>query len=265
MTLIFLRTTIATLAAFSGGALGILLSAAAQKHLKTLVYAAMGALLAVTFFDILPDAKALLAWPVWTGAVASGALLFWLVGRYIYHICPSCAVSAFDEETMQRLGQSVVLLMVALAIHSTMDGVAVVAGDAVLGRPNLAVLLAISFHKLPEGLALSLLLRGAGYAPRAALLWTFGIESTTELGGLLGVLALRHAPPALLGVVFAHVGGGFLYLIASTLGLTGNPVSDQPGPDRRPIRLPGTRLAASATLTFTVTAVLIWAFRNFAG
>ena len=55
------------LVAFGGGALGVSLGKMAPHRLNLLVYAAMGALLAVTAFDILPDAKALLTWPLVPG------------------------------------------------------------------------------------------------------------------------------------------------------------------------------------------------------
>lgn len=257
MTFLLLRSTLATLIAFGGGALGIFLGQVAPRRLTLLVYAAMGALLAVTVFDVLPDAKALLPWPAFLLAGASGFALFWALGKYVYHVCPACAVGAFDKATTERLGQTVALLMVALGLHSAMDGVAVVVGDAVAGRPNLALLLAVSFHKFPEGLALALLLLGAGYGRRAALLWTLGIESTTEIGALLAVFGLRGLPPLGLGLLFAHVGGGFVYLVATTLGLFTRPRGARPGGGL------SARLFAPAGLAFTLTAGLIWGLRRW--
>lgn len=257
MMLLLTRTTLATLLAFAGGAIGVAVSGA-ERHLRFWVYGAMGALLAVTCFDVLPDAKGLLSWPAFLLATASGALLFYLVGHYVAHICPSCALDAFDDAALRRLGQSVVLLLVALGLHSAMDGIAVVVGDAITGRPNFAVLLAVGLHKVPEGMALALLLRGAGYAPRRALLCTCGIESATELGGLVGVLCLRHAPLHTLGLVFAHVGGGFLYLVGSTLGLTAS------RRDWVRVRLPAPALVVSAGVAFAATAGLIWGLRVYA-
>ncbi len=218
MAFLLLRSTIATLVAFTGGALGVWLGRVAARRLPLLVILAMAALLAVTLCDVLPDAKAFLTWPLFLVATASGYGLFWLVGRYVYHLCPACSIGAFDKATTERLSQSVLLLMVALGLHSTMDGVAVVVGDTITGHPNLAMLLAVSLHKLPEGLALALLLLGAGYGRRKALLWTWAIESTTELGALLAVLGLRHVSPLGLGLLMANVGGGFVYLIVTTLG-----------------------------------------------
>ena len=53
MTFLLLRTTLAMLIAFGGGILGVVLGKVAPHRLNLLVYAAMGALLAVTAFDIL--------------------------------------------------------------------------------------------------------------------------------------------------------------------------------------------------------------------
>lgn len=218
MAVLLLRSTLATLVAFTGGALGVWLGRVAARRLPLLVILAMAALLAVTLLDVLPDAKAFLTWPLFLAGTASGYALFWVVGRYVYHLCPACSIGAFDEATTERLSRSVLLLMVALGLHSAMDGVAVVVGDEITGRPNLALLLAVSLHKLPEGLALALLLVGAGYGRRKALGWTWAIESTTELGALLAVLGLRHVSPLGLGLLMAHVGGGFVYLIVTTVG-----------------------------------------------
>ncbi len=251
MTYLLLRSTVATLIAFAGGAFGVWLGNVAAPKLRVLVYAAMGALLAVTVFDVLPDAKDLLTWPEFLLAGASGYLLFWAIGKYVYHLCPACAIGAFDQATTERLGQSVLLLMIALGLHSAMDGVAVVVGDRITGRPNFALLFAVSFHKLPEGLALALLLLGAGYTRSRAFWLTLAIESATEAGALLGLVALRHAPLLVLGLTFANVGGGFVYLIASTLGLFTRPQSA--GRTRRG----ATQFALSGTAAFTLTATLI--------
>jgi ZIP family zinc transporter len=253
MQAVMLRTTIATLVAFTGGLLGIFLGRIASRHLNLLIYAATGALLAVTVCDVLPDAKQVLTWPVFLAASASGYALLWLIGKYVSPVCPSCALSAFDEATTQRLRQTVVFLMVALGIHSTMDGIAVVVGDQIAGRANLGILFAISLHKLPEGMALALLLLGAGFTRRTALGWTLGIETTTELGALVGVLALRGASIHWLGLLFAHVGGGFLYLVLSTFGAF----------TTHQDRLSTRSMVAVSSLAFLLTSSLLWTVSTF--
>jgi zinc transporter ZupT len=257
MTYLFLRSTIATLIAFAGGGIGVLLGNGAARRLRLLVYAAMGALLAITAFDVLPDAKELLTWPEFLLASCSGYALFWVIGKYVYHLCPACSIGAFDQATTERLSRSVVLLTIALGLHSAMDGIAVVVGDRIAGHPNFALLFAISFHKLPEGLALALLLMGAGYGRRQAFWRTAAIESATEAGALLGLFGLRHASMLFLGLIFANVGGGFVYLIVSTLGV----FTPSLGAGRT--QKGATQFAVMGSVAFTLTAALIWTLRRW--
>ena len=257
MIYLLLRSTLATLIAFAGGGLGVLLGAGAERRLRLLVYAAMGTLLAVTVFDVLPDAKVLLTWLEFLPAAVSGYVLFWVIGKYVSHLCPACAVGAFDQATTERLSQSVVLLAVALGLHSAMDGIAVVVGDRIAGHPNFALLFAVSFHKLPEGLALALLLIGAGYARRKAFWLTVMIESATEAGALLGLFGLRHVSLLCLGLVFANVGGGFVYLIVSTLSLFIQPQGAQR------TQAGATQFALIGSAAFTLTSCLMWTLKHW--
>ena len=78
-----LQPAVATLFAFVGIGIGVGLRRIALHRLSLLVAAAMGVLLAVTIFDVLPDAKQLLPWPALLLACASGYLLLWVIGRYV--------------------------------------------------------------------------------------------------------------------------------------------------------------------------------------
>jgi zinc transporter ZupT len=245
------RTTCATGIAYAGAALGVLPGRFGARHLPLIVYTAMGILLGVTVFDALPDAKALLSWPVFALSVVCGFGVFWLVGRFLAPVCPACALETMDTETAHRLGRSAALLMVALGLHSTMDGVAVVLGNPLTGHTDLALLLAVSVHKLPEGMALTLVLLSAGYSRSGAFFRTIALEATTEIGGILGIFILPHVSPWGLGFVFGSVAGGFLYLAANLLGTFG-------GHDARSNRpawssLPG----LTGGIAFGITAALI--------
>lgn len=217
MSEVLFRAALATAVAVVGGVIGVVVGASSAR-LSALVSAAAGALLAVTLVSILPEAAHSLGLAELLLAAASGYIVFYLVGRYIYPVCPACAASHFDEKTTKTLTQTALLLSIALTLHSILDGVAVAVGHEMHGGSDLPMLFAVAFHKLPEGLALAALLLSAGYRPRTALLVTTGIEMTTLVGGVLGAAALKDVSPFWLGVVMAHVGGGFLYLVFHTLG-----------------------------------------------
>ena len=71
---------------------------------------------------------------------------------------------------------------------------------------------ALCIHKVPEGLALGSLLIGAGLDRSAALGWVAAVEATTLVGGVIGYFFLTNISTFWLGLIMAHVGGGFIYL-----------------------------------------------------
>jgi zinc transporter ZupT len=219
------RVAPAFLLAVAGGVVSALVGLS-HKRLCALISLAAGTLFGVTVFSILPE-----AWGVMNGwelllAFGSGYGVFWFVSRYVYHVCPACAASHFDEATTHRFSEIATVLVIALAIHSTMDGIALAAGSeasghaptAAPGEPlNWSLFLAICVHKMPEGLALGALLIGAGRKPVNAVAYVAAVEATTLVGGVLGAYVLRNASMFWLAAVLAHAGGGFLFLVGHAI------------------------------------------------
>jgi len=216
LEVVFLHPAVATLFAFAGVALGLALRKVALHRLSLLVAAAMGTLLAVTLFDVLPGAKQFLTWPTLLFATATGYLLLWIVGKYVYHVCPACAVNDLEQANPQ-LAQTAMMLMIALGLHCTMDGLGIAFGDNLLGHPNVGLVAGISVHKIPEGLALILLLLGARIERKKAITWAPGVESMTIVGGVIGFYLVNSTSTFWLGILFAHVAGGFFYMITSAI------------------------------------------------
>ncbi|HEY3269084.1 MAG TPA: ZIP family metal transporter [Armatimonadota bacterium] len=216
--MVILRAGVATAAALVGAGIGVSMRNVAHSTLCGLVSLAAGALLAVTAVHIVPEAAELIStmglpgWFFTLLAVLAGLGTFYLVGKYVYYMCPACAATASErQEGYLRLG---VLMIVTLTLHSMMDGLAIAAGyehhDMTLGA---LILVAVSYHKVPEGLALVSVCRLAGFSRLKALLTTLAVEMTTALGALLGTRVLAHASPLWLGVTLGFVAGSFLYTV----------------------------------------------------
>ena len=213
--LIFLRAGIAILAAAAGGVIGVVWRKSSHKTLCGLVSFAAGALLSVTMVHIVPEAAEIVGWAAAVATTVGGAAVFYLIGQYVYYVCPACAASATEEQSgYLRLG---VLLMVALAIHSTIDGLAIAAGWETAPLVAYLVLFAVSYHKIPEGLALVSVARLAGFSRAKALAMTILIELTTGLGAFVGIFALEALPKRWLGITLGIVGGSFLYVVGFAL------------------------------------------------
>jgi zinc transporter ZupT len=204
--------------AVTGGAIGASVGTS-HKRLCALISLGAGTLLGVTVFAILPESFKTLTWWEILIALASGYVLFAVISRYVYHVCPACAASHFDEATTHRFSEIASAMMVALAIHCTADGIAIAAGREARASSgaggkvlDLSLVMAICVHKIPEGLALGALLLGAGLQRVGVIIRVAAVEATTLLGGLLGWFFLQSIGIVWLDAVIVHVGGGFLFL-----------------------------------------------------
>ena len=211
MTPVLIRIFAAFAIAVAAGGFSALV-ASTHKRLCAFISLGAGTLLGVAVCGIAPECLHALAWWQFLLGAASGYILFAIVSRYVFHICPACAASHFDEATTHRLAEFAVAMMIALAIHCTVDGLALAVGHEESAAVDTSVTFAICVHKFPEGLALGALLLGGGFGRKKMLWLVAAVESTTILGGLLGWLALRSASEMWLALALANAGGGFLYL-----------------------------------------------------
>jgi len=213
--MILWQVVAAYLFALAGGGISISLHLE-HKPLCALISFAAGTLLGVTLFAILPEGLSYSsAWPV-VGAAATGYLLFFFISKHVHHVCPACAASHFDADATRHFSEIATALIVALAIHSTTDGMVLgIQQEAPsIDATKWSLFSALCIHKVPEGLALGSLLIGAGFRRAAAFGWVATVEATTLLGGAIGMLWLGKVSTFWLGLIMAHVGGGFLYLAA---------------------------------------------------
>jgi zinc and cadmium transporter len=207
------------IAAYAFALVGGLISTSLRfehKPLCALISFAAGTLFGVTLFAILPEGVANAGiWPV-VAAAATGYVLFFLISKHVHHVCPACAASHFDADSTRHFSEIATGLIIALAIHSATDGLALgIQREApTLDATKWSLFSALCIHKVPEGLALGSLLIGAGLQRATALGWVAAVEATTLLGGVLGYFFLNNISSFWLGLIMAHIGGGFIYLAA---------------------------------------------------
>ena len=216
--IIFWQVIAAYAFALGGGALSVSLRLS-HKPLCALISFAAGTLCGVTLFAIIPESLQNCTWWAVMVAAATGYTLFFFISKYVHHVCPACAASHFDEDAARRFSQIATALIVALSIHSATDGIALGIGREihVATAANWSLFLALCIHKFPEGFALGSLLIGAAFPRLSALGWVAAVEAATLLGGAIGFFLLANASVFWLGLIMAHIGGGFFYLAAHAL------------------------------------------------
>jgi ZIP family zinc transporter/zinc and cadmium transporter len=191
----------------------------AHKQLCALISFAAGTLLGVTIFAILPESFGACSWWAVFLALVTGYALFFFISKHVHHVCPACAASHFDADATRHFSEIATALIIALALHSTTDGLAlgIQWETPAMDATKWSLFSALCIHKVPEGLALGSLLIGAGLHRSAAFGWVAAVEATTLLGGVIGYFFLTNVSTFWLGLIMAHVGGGFIYLAAHAL------------------------------------------------
>lgn len=208
------RLVLAVLAAGLGSFVAISFKKISHLTLCVLISFAAGALLAVCLFDLIPETYEMLGLVPTLLSFVSGYLLFYLVTKFLFHICPACAAT----HTEMNFSAVTWTMVTALSIHSFMDGLAIYSGHLSGSMVGTAVLAAVVFHKFPEGLALSLVARSSGMSrPKTFFLSTFLEASTTLAGGIIGLAFLLPGDTKWIGFVLGHVGGGFVFLVLHAL------------------------------------------------
>src|SRR5437762_1932010 len=200
--IILWQVVAAYLFALVGGAISISLRLE-HKPLCALISFAAGTLLGVSLFAVLPESFNYCgAWPV-VGAAATGYLLFFFISKHVHHVCPACAASHFDADATRHFNEIATALIVALAIHSTTDGMVLgIQQEAPsIDATKWSLFSALCIHKVPEGLALCSLLIGAGFTRVSALGWVAAVEATTLVGGVIGMFWLGNVSPFWLGLI----------------------------------------------------------------
>uniref|UniRef100_A0A3B5K9S3 Zinc transporter ZIP11 n=1 Tax=Takifugu rubripes TaxID=31033 RepID=A0A3B5K9S3_TAKRU len=135
-------------------------------------------------------------------------------------------VGSKQADEVGRTGSSwrrILLLILAITIHNIPEGLAVGVGFGAIGKTpsatfesarNLAI--GIGIQNFPEGLAVSLPLRGAGFSAWTAF-WYGQLSGMVEpVAGLLGAFAVVLAEP-LLPYALAFAAGAMVYVVVDDI------------------------------------------------
>jgi zinc transporter ZupT len=183
---------LATLAGVAGAALGLWLTGLRQR-VRVVVPFSAGVLLGVALFGLLPELAQETGWVISGALCAGGYGLLLAINKFAYPVCPTCAHDHDHGACASELHGFAGPLIAAAALHSFLDGwsVAAVQSAAPLGL-RVAVPLAVTLHKLPEGIALGGILRASVERRSTAMGWCALAEGATLVGGALALAMAPH-------------------------------------------------------------------------
>lgn len=199
-----------------------------QKLLDGLLGMAAGVMIAASFWSLLSPAIAMsedAAIPAWlpaaVGFLAGGAFL-WGVDKVLPHVHKGLAVT--EAEGIKTSWQRSTLLVLAITIHNIPEGLAVgvAFGAAAHGIPDasitaaVALALGIGIQNMPEGTAVSMPLRREGFSRMKSFMMGQFSGMVEPLAGVLGAAAVLLMRP-LLPYALSFAAGAMIFVVAEEL------------------------------------------------
>jgi len=192
------------------------------RLLSALLGFAAGVMLALSFFDLMPEALE-------NGSVLIASVGFLLGAGIMYtldRLIPHAHITSDQELALESIphGRAAkrdllrvgYLVFFGLALHNLPEGLAIGAGVEASPQLGLYVAIAIALHNIPEGIAAAGILRAGGLSAARVLLLTLVIGLMTPLGALLG-LAFFRISPHFIAAGMAFAAGAMVYIASDEL------------------------------------------------
>lgn len=197
-----------SLVSFAGGALAIFSAEQVRKATHFIVSFAVGALLSVSFLELIPEAIAMSSAESALSFVLVGIVLFFVLEKFLfwYHCHDGkCPVHIYTY-----------LILWGDFLHNLIDGVMLALAFLVDIKLGLLTTIAIIFHEIPQEVGDFGIMVAGGLSKRRALLYNFLVALSTLIGALI-TYALGAVLEPFLSIALALVAGNFIYIAATDL------------------------------------------------
>ena len=195
-----------------------------RKVLDGMLGFAAGVMIAASFWSLLAPAiemAAHLTIPAWVPATVGfllGGAFLWCTDKVLPHLHPGLPIS--EAEGVKTHWQRSILLVLAITLHNIPEGLAVGVAFGALASdlPSaslagaMALALGIGIQNFPEGAAVSVPLRREGFS-RLRAFWYGQLSGVVEpIAGVIGALAVLWMQP-ILPYALAFAAGAMIYVV----------------------------------------------------
>lgn len=199
-----------------------------RKVMDGMLGSAAGVMIAASFWSLLAPAIEMveeaggIPWIPSLVGFLSGGIFLWSVDKILPHLHPGFPVQ--EAEGIKTSWQRSVLLVLAITLHNIPEGLAVgvAFGAAAAGHPSasigaaIALAIGIGIQNFPEGAAVSVPLRREGLSRRKSFMYGQFSGMVEPVAGVLGAFAVIYMQP-LLPYALSFAAGAMIYVVAEEL------------------------------------------------
>jgi ZIP family zinc transporter len=199
-----------------------------RKVLDGMLGGAAGVMIAASFWSLLSPAIAMveeaggIPWIPPLLGFLSGGVFLWGIDKLLPHLHPGFPTQ--EAEGVKTSWQRSVLLVLAITVHNIPEGLAVgvAFGAAAAGHPAasigaaIALAIGIGIQNFPEGAAVSVPLRREGLSRNKSFMYGQFSGMVEPIAGVLGAVAVVYMQP-ILPYALSFAAGAMIYVVAEEL------------------------------------------------
>lgn len=195
-----------------GSLIGVL-KRPSEKFMYDMLSFAAGVMLAISFLELIPESIQLSnVWICLIGIIV-GALLMYLTDRLLPHIHPELC----SQEQGRDLKQTALYLIVGISLHNLPEGMAMAIGTVTDMKTGIAIALAIAIHDIPEGICTA----APFYHSTGQRLKSFLVSAVTAIPVVIGFIIAhyiyKNIPLDFVGLIIGATAGLMIYICADEL------------------------------------------------
>ena len=208
-TIILLASFAESVVSFAGGALAILGEARIRRLAHFIVSFAVGALLGVSFLELLPEAIEMASVNSVLPYALGGIILFFILEKFLFwyhcHDGKDCPAHPYTY-----------LILWGDFVHNFIDGIILALAFLVDVKLGMLTTIAVILHEIPQEIGDFGMLMHGGFSRARALRYNFLVSLSTIAGASLTYAFGGFLEP-FLPFALALIAGNFIYIAASDL------------------------------------------------